>query len=34
MFEKMEKVAHLIFYTTWELANRDERVEVNVEGRN
>lgn len=34
MFEKMEKVAHLIFYTTWELANRDERIIVDVEGRN
>lgn len=34
MFEKMEKIGRLIFYTTWELANRDERIEVNVEGRN
>ena len=34
MFDKMEKVARLIFYTTWELANRDERIKVNVTGRN
>jgi len=33
-FEKMEKVAQLVFYTTWELANRDKRIEVNVKGRN
>ncbi|MEL6922622.1 MAG: M28 family peptidase [Bacteroidota bacterium] len=33
-FEKMEKVAQLVFYTTWELANRDKRIEVNVTGRN
>ncbi len=29
-FEKMEKIARLVFYTTWELANRDERIQVNV----
>lgn len=34
MFEKMERVTRLIFYTTWELANRDERIRVNVLGRN
>ncbi len=32
MFGKMEKIAKLIFYTTWELANRDERIRVDVEG--
>jgi hypothetical protein len=30
MFDKMEKIAKLVFYTTWELANRDERIVVNV----
>ncbi len=30
MFDKMEKIARLIFYTTWELANREERIRVNV----
>lgn len=30
MFDKMEKIGHLIFYTTWELANRDKRIEVDV----
>lgn len=30
MFDKMEKIGRLIFYTTWELANRDERIKVNV----
>ena len=29
-FEKMAKVAKLIFHTTWELANRDERIKVDV----
>lgn len=33
-FNKMAKVAHLVFHTTWELANRDKRIEVNVTGRN
>ena len=33
-FEKMEKIARLVFYTSWELANRDKRIEVDVfEGR-
>lgn len=31
MFGKMENIAHLIFYAAWELANRDERIQVNVE---
>lgn len=29
-FEKMEKIARLVFYTVWELANRDKRIEVDV----
>ena len=29
-FEKMEKIGRLIFYTTWELANRNKRIEVDV----
>ena len=29
-FEKMEKIARLVFYTSWELANRDKRIEVDV----
>lgn len=29
-FDKMEKISRLIFYTTWELANRDKRIEVDV----
>jgi Zn-dependent M28 family amino/carboxypeptidase len=29
-FEKMESVARLIFHTTWELANRLERINVDV----
>ncbi|MEM0994535.1 MAG: M28 family peptidase [Bacteroidota bacterium] len=33
-FEKMEKIGKLVFHTTWELANRDKRIEVNVKGRN
>jgi hypothetical protein len=27
-FEKMTKIAQLAFYTTWEIANRDERLKV------
>lgn len=27
-FEKMEKVGRLIFHTTWELANREDRIRV------
>jgi hypothetical protein len=30
MFDKMEKIGRLIFYTTWELANRERRIKVNV----
>jgi Zn-dependent M28 family amino/carboxypeptidase len=30
MFEKMEKIGRLIFYTAWELANREDRIRVNV----
>ena len=30
MYGKMEKIGHLIFYTTWELANRPERIKVDV----
>ena len=30
-FEKMEKVGRLIFHTTWELANRDDRIVVDGE---
>jgi peptidase M28-like protein len=34
MFGKAETIARLAFHTTWELANRDERIKVNVTGRN
>ncbi|MBC8111311.1 MAG: M28 family peptidase [Verrucomicrobia bacterium] len=27
-FQKMEKITRLVFYTAWELANRDERIKV------
>lgn len=30
-FDKMEKVGKLIFHTTWEIANRDERLKVDGE---
>jgi Zn-dependent M28 family amino/carboxypeptidase len=30
-FAKMQKIVTLIFHTTWELANRDERIKVDVE---
>ncbi len=30
-FEKMQKIAQLIFHTTWELANRKDRIVVDVE---
>jgi hypothetical protein len=33
LFDKMEKIGRLIFYTTWELANRDARIKVNVKER-
>lgn len=29
-FQKMENIAKLVFYTSWELANRDKRIEVDV----
>ncbi len=29
-FEKMALIAQLVFHTTWELANRDNRIEVDV----
>jgi len=29
-FEKVRKTSELVFYTAWELANRDERIEVDV----
>jgi len=29
-FEKMEKIARLVFTTVWELANREKRIEVDV----
>ena len=34
MFGKAVKIAQLAFYTTWELANREERIKVDVTGRN
>lgn len=30
MFDKMTTIARLVFYTGWELANRDKRIEVDV----
>jgi Zn-dependent M28 family amino/carboxypeptidase len=27
-FEKMEKITRLVFYTAWELANREERIKL------
>lgn len=27
-FDKMERIAQLVFYTTWELANREERIKL------
>jgi hypothetical protein len=30
MFDKMTTIARLIFHTSWELANRDKRIEVDV----
>jgi len=34
MFDKAETIARLAFHTAWELANRDERIKVDVTGRN
>ncbi len=31
MFDKMETIARHIFYLTWELANREERIVVDGE---
>jgi hypothetical protein len=30
LFEKMETITKLVFYTAWEVANRDERLKVDV----
>ena len=30
MFDKMETIARLVFYTAWEVANRDGRLKVDV----
>jgi len=30
LFTKMEKITRLVFYTAWELANRDKRIVVDV----
>jgi hypothetical protein len=30
MFQKMEKIARLVFYTAWEIANRPGRLKVDV----
>jgi len=29
LFGKMEKITRLVFYTAWELVNRDERIQLN-----
>jgi hypothetical protein len=29
-FEKMEKITRLVFYTAWDVANREERIKVDV----
>jgi hypothetical protein len=29
-FEKMERIAQLVFHTAWEVANREKRIEVDV----
>ena len=34
MYDKAETIAKLAFHTAWELANRKDRIKVNVEGRN
>lgn len=31
-FEAMARIGKLVFYTSWELANRDERIRVDVQG--
>ncbi|PKP47509.1 MAG: hypothetical protein CVT95_05585 [Bacteroidetes bacterium HGW-Bacteroidetes-12] len=30
IFSKMEKITRLVFFTAWELANRNERIQLNV----
>ncbi|HSZ24187.1 MAG TPA: M28 family peptidase, partial [Cytophagaceae bacterium] len=30
-FEKLAKITRLVFYTAWELANREERIKVDVQ---
>ncbi len=34
MYGKAKTIAQLAFYTAWELANRDQRIKVDVTGRN
>ena len=34
LFDRAETIARLAFHTSWELANREERIKVNVTGRN
>ena len=34
MYDKAETIARLAFHTTWELANRKDRIKVDVTGRN
>ena len=34
LFDRAETIARLAFHTAWELANRDERIKVDVVGRN
>ncbi len=34
MYDKAQTIAQLAFYTAWELANRDQRIRVDVVGRN
>ncbi len=34
LYDKAVSITRLAFHTTWELANRDERIKVNVTGRN
>ena len=31
MFSKMEKIVKLVFYTAWDVANRDEKLKVDVQ---
>jgi hypothetical protein len=32
IFSKVEKITRLVFYTAWELASREKRIEVNLKG--